>query len=179
MLRYTDGRVRICQNRHTTFPFQAWCGKCFLTQFGLLIPSNHHLEHHRLFEYCRWPCASPHGYNLPSSNGYFLHDNGPCLKSKGISNWFHEHFNEFSVPGSFQSLHLNPAENLRDVAEQEYESAPERSAGTTQCSHINMEQDLKGKFSTSKKLNLNLKKKNCQHKPHEEGKNLLLWVSSI
>ena len=34
----------------------------------------------------------------PSSNAYFQHDNSPCHKAKPLSNWFHEHDNEFSVP---------------------------------------------------------------------------------
>ncbi len=56
----------------------------------------------------------------PSSDGYFQQNNAPCHKAQIISDWFHEHDNEFTLlQWPPQLLNLNPIEHLWDVVEWE------------------------------------------------------------
>ena len=64
---------------------------------GPLIPVNHCLNS---IDYLSIVANHVHPFMATmysSSNGYFQHDNSPCHNAKVISNWFHEHDNEFNV----------------------------------------------------------------------------------
>ncbi len=87
----------------------------------------------------------------PSSDGYFQQDNAPCHKAQ-ISDWFLELVMELILlKCPPQSPDLNPIEHLWDVVEREIhiiDVQPKKSAATTWCYHVNMDQILWGMFTT-------------------------------
>ena len=55
----------------------------------------------------------PYGHHLASCNGHFQHNDEPFHKANGVSNWFYEHDNVFSlVQWPLQLPDLNPSEHL-------------------------------------------------------------------
>ncbi len=76
-------------------------------------------KHHRLPEYCCWPCPSLYDYSVLIFWCYFQQDNAPRHKAQIISDWFLEHDNEFTLfKCPPQSPDLNP-KHIWDVVEWE------------------------------------------------------------
>lgn len=78
-----------------------------------------------------------------TSGSYFQHDDAPCNKDHILSHWFLETGNEFTVlQWPLQSLDLNPILECIGVGELHHRYVADKSAGTAECYHVNMDQNL-------------------------------------
>lgn len=78
-----------------------------------------------------------------TSGSYFQHDDAPCNKDHILSHWFLETGNEFTVlQWPLQSLDLNPILEFIGVGELHHRYVADKSAGTAECYHVNMDQNL-------------------------------------
>ncbi len=95
LLRHSDGRVRIWRKEHESMDpsslvsmVQAGGGVMvwgiFSWQFGPLSTNWASFKHHRLPEYCFWPCPSLYDTVYPSSDDYFQQDNAPSQSSNHL-----------------------------------------------------------------------------------------------
>ncbi len=133
LLRHSDGRVRIWRKEHESMNpsclvstvHAGWGGVMVWGIFSWhtlvpLVPIEHYLN---ATAYLCIVADHVHPFMTivyPSSDGYFQQDNAPRHKAQIISDWFHEHDNEFTLlKGPPQSPDLNPIEHRWDVVERE------------------------------------------------------------
>ncbi len=136
LLQHSDGRVRIwCIEHESMDPSclvstaqAAGGGEMVWMIFswhtlGTLVPIEHHLN---ATAYLSIVADHVHPFMTtvyPSFDGYFQQDNAPGHKAQIISDWFLEHYNEFTLlKWPPQSPDLNPIERLWDVVEREIRS---------------------------------------------------------
>ncbi len=110
LLRHSDVRVRIWRKEHESMDpsclvstvqaggsgVMVW-GIFSWHTLGPLVPIEHRLN---AAAYPSIVADHVHPFMTtvhPSSDGYFQQDNAPCHKAQIISDWFHEHDNEFTL----------------------------------------------------------------------------------
>ncbi len=108
LLRYSDSRVRIWRKEHESMDpislvstvqgggVMVW-GIFAWHTLDPLVPIEHRLN---ATAYLSIVADHVHPFMTtvyPSSDGFFQQDNAPCHKAQIISDWFHEHDNEFTL----------------------------------------------------------------------------------
>ncbi len=125
--QHSDGRVKIWRKEHESMDpsclvstVQACSGVMVWGIFswhtlGPLVPIEHRLNATAFLSN-----VADHVHPFMTSDGYFQQNNALCHKDQIISNWLHEHDNEFTVlKWPPRSPDLNPTEHLWDVVEWE------------------------------------------------------------
>ncbi len=133
-----------------------WCngvGDIFLAHFGPLSTNWALFMHHSLPKYCCWPCPSL--YDLQCTHllmATSMQDNAPCHKAQIISDWFHEHGNEFTLlkwpPQSPESQSNRAPLRCGGTGDSHHGCAADKSAATVWCYRVNMDQNLREMFPT-------------------------------
>lgn len=110
--------------------------RCTLTNTLLGTPVQTFVGHLNALGYQSIVADHPHSLLTTvstSSDGYIRQDNALFCKIQIDSNWFLEHWTEFTVlQWPPHSPHINPKEHFWDMVEQSYQSHPGSATGSCQ-----------------------------------------------
>ncbi len=146
LLRHWDGRVRIWRKEHENIDPSCIFSMVQVAAGGVMVWGIS-IEH-RLNATAYLSIVADHVHPFmttvyPSSNGYFQQDHAPCHKAQIISDWFLEHDNEFTLSQSNRA----PL-GCGGTGDSHHGCAADKSAANVWCYHVNIDQNLWGRFQT-------------------------------